>query len=209
MLHYEAVEPATLELLKQVQRIPLLSETRLVGGTSLALQIGHRKSVDIDLFGEIVCDQYELIDALSDLGNLTILRESKNIHVFQLNGIKLDIVNYKYQWIKPMIVEDNLRLANMEDVAAMKITAIIGRGTKKDFIDLAFLLDYFSLDEILNFYEKKYPEASRFMAIKSVAYFDDAEVEPMPYMLNERSWGDVKERVLKEIWTSRQPRMDG
>ena len=145
MLHYEAVEPATLELLKQVQRIPFLSETRLVGGTSLALQIGHRKSVDIDLFGEI----------------------------------------------------------------AMKITAIIGRGTKKDFIDLAFLLDYFSLDEILNFYEKKYPEASRFMAIKSVAYFDDAEVEPMPYMLNERSWGDVKERVLKEIWTSRQPRMDG
>ena len=130
MLHYEAVEPATLELLKQVQRIPLLSETRLVGGTSLALQIGHRKSVDIDLFGEIACDQYELIDALSDLGNLTILKESKNIHVFQINGIKLDIVNYKYQWIKPMIVEDNLRLSNMEDVAAMKIKAIIGRGTK-------------------------------------------------------------------------------
>ena len=123
MLHYEAVEPATLELLKQVQRIPLLSETRLVGGTSLALQIGHRKSVDIDLFGEIACDQYELIDALSDLGNLTILKESKNIHVFQINGIKLDIVNYKYQWIKPMMVEDDLRLAQVYGVLPRVMSA--------------------------------------------------------------------------------------
>lgn len=94
MLHYETIEPTTLGLLKQLQDIPLLSKTRLVGGTSLALQIGHLKS--IDLFGEIECEQYELVDALSDLGQLSILKESKNIHVYQLNGVKLDIVNYKY-----------------------------------------------------------------------------------------------------------------
>lgn len=199
MLHYETIEPTTLELLKQLQEIPLLSETRLVGGTSLALQMGHRKSVDIDLFGEINCDQYELVDALSDLGKLTILKESKNIHVYQLNGVKLDIVNYKYPWIKPILMEDNLRLAEMEDIAAMKITAIIGRGTKKDFIDLAFLLDVFSLDEILNFYERKYSEASRFMAMKSLAYFDDADLDPMPYMLKMKSWDDIKERILEEL----------
>ncbi len=199
MLHYETVEPATLGLLRQLQDIPFLSNTRLVGGTSLALQIGHRQSIDIDLFGELECEQYELVDALSDLGKLIVLKESKNIHVYQLNGVKLDIVNYKYPWIKPMIVEDNLRLADMEDIAAMKITAIIGRGTKKDFIDLAFLLDYFSLDEMLNFYEKKYPEASRFMAMKSITYFDDAEHEPMPYMLKEKSWDNIKDRILKEI----------
>ena len=199
MLHYNTIEPATLELLRQLQNIPFLSNTRLVGGTSLALQIGHRKSINIDLFGKIDCEQYELVDALSDIGKLTILKESKNIHVYQLNEVKLDIVNYKYPWIKPMIIEDNLRLANIEDIAAMKITAIIGRGTKKDFIDLAFLLDIFSLDEILNLYEKKYPEASRFMALKSITYFDDAEPEPMPYMIEEKSWSDIKERILKEI----------
>ena len=199
MLHYNTIEPATLELLRQLQDIPFLSNTRLVGGTSLALQIGHRKSIDIDLFGEIDCEQYELVDALSDLGKLTILKESKNIHVYQLNEVKLDIVNYKYPWIKPIVIENNLRLANIEDIAAMKITAIIGRGTKKDFIDLAFLLDIFSLDEILNLYEKKYPEASRFMALKSITYFDDAETEPMPYMLEEKSWNDIKEKILKEI----------
>ena len=125
MLHYETIEPTTLGLLKQLQDIPLLSKTRLVGGTSLALQIGHRKSIDIDLFGKIECEQYELVDALSDLGQLSILKESKNIHVYQLNGVKLDIVNYKYPWIKPIVIEDNLRLADIKDIAAMKITAII------------------------------------------------------------------------------------
>ena len=199
MLHYGTIEPATLELLKRLQEIPLLSKTRIVGGTSLALQLGHRKSIDIDLFGEIECERYELVDSLSELGKLTIIKESKNIHVYQLNGVKLDIVNYKYPWIKPMIVEDDLRLADMVDIAAMKITAIIGRGTKKDFIDLAFLLDAFSLDKILDFYEKKYPEASRFMALKSITYFDDAEQDPMPYMLKTKSWTDIKERILKEI----------
>ena len=199
MLHYETIEPTTLGLLRQLQDIPLLSNTRLVGGTSLALQIGHRKSIDIDLFGEIDCDQYELVDALSDFGKLTILKESKNIHVYQLNGVKIDIVNYKYPWIYPMLVEDNLRLADIKDIAAMKITALIGRGTKKDFIDLAFLLDIFSLNEIFNLYEKKYPEASRFMAMKSIAYFDDAEQEPMPFMLKEKSWNDIKKQILKEI----------
>ena len=199
MLHYETIEPTTLGLLRQLQDIPLLSNTRLVGGTSLALQIGHRKSIDIDLFGEIDSDQYELVDALSDFGKLTILKESKNIHVYQLNGVKIDIVNYKYPWINPMLVEDNLRLADIKDIAAMKITALIGRGTKKDFIDLAFLLDIFSLNEIFNLYEKKYPEASRFMAMKSIAYFDDAEQEPMPFMLKEKSWNDIKKQILKEI----------
>ena len=94
MLHYETIEPATLELLKRLQEIPLLSKTRLVGGTSLALQIGHRKSIDIDLFGEVDCEQYELVDSLSEIGKLTIIKESRNIHVYQLDGVKVDIVNY-------------------------------------------------------------------------------------------------------------------
>ena len=150
------------------------------------------------MFGEVDCEQYELVDSLSEIGKLTIIKESRNIHVYQLDGVKVDIVNYKYPWIKPMIVEDELRLADIRDIAAMKITAIIGRGTKKDFIDLAFLLDIFPLDKILSCYEKKYPEASRFMAMKSLVYFDDAEPEPMPYMLKAKSWNDIKERILKE-----------
>lgn len=199
MLYYNTIEPTTLELLRQLQNITILSKTQLVGGTSLALQIGHRKSIDIDLFGEIDCQQYDLVEALSDLGSLTIVKESKNIHVYQLNGVKLDIVSYKYPWIKSPFIEDNIRLATLEDIAAMKISAIIGRGTKKDFIDVAFLLENFSLKEILGFYENKYSESSLFMAIKSLTYFDDAENEPMPYMLKNKSWSEIKERILKEV----------
>lgn len=81
----------------------------------------------------------------------------------------------------------------------MKISAIIGRGTKKDFIDIAFLLENFSLKEILGFYENKYSESSLFMAIKSLTYFDDAENEPMPHMLKNKSWSEIKERILKEV----------
>jgi hypothetical protein len=130
---------------------------------------------------------------------LELLRQLQNIHVYQLNEVKQDIVNYKYPWIKSPFIEDNIRLATLEDIAAMKISAIIGRGTKKDFIDLEFLLDIFSLDDILNFYEKKYSESSRFMAMKSITYFEDAEYEPMPYMLKDKSWSEIKERILKEV----------
>lgn len=199
MLHLETIEPTTLELLKKLQKNPLLKNTRLVGGTALALQIGHRKSIDIDLFGEINCDQYELVESLTDIGQLTTIKESPNIHIYQLNGVKLDIVNYKYSWIKPEIVNDNIILADLEDIAAMKTTAIIGRGTKKDFIDMAFLLDFFSLEDILCFYEKKYPEASRFMAMKSITYFDDAEGEPMPLMIKKISWENIKEKIQDKI----------
>lgn len=81
----------------------------------------------------------------------------------------------------------------------MKITAIIGRGTKKDFIDIAFLLHHFSLEEILHFYAAKYNDSSVFMAMKSLAYFDDAEADPMPDMFVNQSWQQVKAYILSKI----------
>jgi hypothetical protein len=88
-------------------------------------------------------------------------------------------VNYKYPWLDNAVTEDGIVLAGIRDIAAMKIAAIIGRGTKKDFIDIAFLLQKFSLKEILDFYSLKYNDGSVFMALKSLAYFEDAESEIM------------------------------
>ncbi len=90
-------------------------------------------------------------------------------------------------------------MASFKDIAAMKITAVVGRGTKKDFIDIAFLLRHFSLDEILSFYSLKYNDGSIFMAMKSLAYFDDAENEPMPDMFVNQSWEQIKEYILSKI----------
>ena len=85
-------------------------------------------------------------ESIAGIASLTILKESPHIHIYIVDGIKVDIVNYKYPWLDDVVLEQGLRLASVSDIAAMKITAIIGRGTKKDFIDIAFLLHHFSLE---------------------------------------------------------------
>ena len=199
MLYLETVESSTLELLKKLQRLPVLEQTRLGGGTALALQLGHRKSIDLDFFGTIDCEAEYLRESIAGIASLTILKESPHIHIYIVDGIKVDIVNYKYPWLDDVVLEQGLRLASVSDIAAMKITAIIGRGTKKDFIDIAFLLHHFSLEEILHFYAAKYNDSSVFMAMKSLAYFDDAEADPMPDMFVNQSWQQVKAYILSKI----------
>lgn len=198
MLHYETIESSTLELLIQLQSIPTLSKTRLVGGTSLALQIGHRRSVDLELFGEVSCDIDELTESLSVFPNIITLKHTPNIHIFMINGVKVDIVNYRYSWLEEELTEDGIRLAHKKDIAAMKINAIIGRGTKKDFIDIAYLLKEYGMSDILKFYFAKYPDASIFLASKSLAYYDDAENDPMPYMFNNTTWTELKQYISNQ-----------
>lgn len=200
MLQYQTLEPGTLQLLKSLQAIPLLQGLRLVGGTSLALQLGHRKSVDLDLFGDISADGIEIRDALEEHFNVSVFKESKNIKIYQVNGIKVDLVNYsRYPWIDKPVEEDGIILAGIKDIAAMKVAAIIGRGTKKDFIDMNRLLQIFSLKEILDMYMQKYPDGSLFIAMKSLAYFEDAETDPMPFMFDNTDWGTVKANIREAL----------
>ncbi len=200
MLQYQTIESGTLQLLKTLQAIPLLQGLRLVGGTALALQLGHRKSVDLDLFGEISAEAIEIRDALEEHFSVSVIKESKNIKIYQIEGIKVDIVNYsRYPWIVPPVQEDGITLAGIKDIAAMKVAAIIGRGTKKDFIDMNRLLQIFSLKEILDMYMQKYPNGSLFIALKSLAYFEDAEADPMPFMFDDTNWGVVKANIREAI----------
>ena len=183
MLQYQAVDSSTLELLNRLLSIDLFNDLRLVGGTSLALQIGHRKSIDLDLFGKLNVDTFEINSALAEIGEITILRDSKNIHVYLVNGVKVDIVNYSYPWLQDIVTTDGLRLAGYMDIAAMKLAAITGRGFKKDFIDLHFLLNQLNLKEMLNSYVDKFKDGSLFLVLKSLIYFDDAEEDELPDML--------------------------
>ena len=200
MLHLSTLDTTTLELLRKLQSIPALSKTRLVGDTALALQIGHRKSIDLDFFGKIEVEKDELVIALEQIGALTVLKESPRIHIYLLNNVKIDIVDYQYSWVDDVVVKQGIRMASLKDIAAMKVTAIIGRGTKKGFVDIAFLLRYFSMNDILDFYSQKYPDGSIFMAMKSLAYFDDAEEDIMPYMLTDITWENIKQQILSNIF---------
>lgn len=200
MLSYRTIEPNTLELLNNLSQLPSISDMRLVGGTALALQYGHRKSVDLDFFGVLDCELEELEDELRSLGNVCRNRTTKTIRIYQINGVKVDFVDYRrYSWIDKCVCEDKIRLASPKDIAAMKINAIEGRGSKKDFIDIYFLLKHFSINEILDFYKQKYPEFSLFRALMSLTYFDDAEVQPMPFMFDSTRWEQMKQEIVKAV----------
>ena len=152
MLHTETVSASTLDLLKRLQQIRELANTRLVGGTALALHLGHRKSIDLDLFGTfdpMVSFRKILVDAgFSAEGS-----ENGAVQSLSVNNVKVDLVNYPYSWIDDALVEDGVRLAGLKDIAAMKLSAVANRGRKKDFIDIARLFDVFSLEQILTLYK--------------------------------------------------------
>lgn len=199
MLHLETIEPKTLELLRRLQSLPIFEHSRLVEGTALALQLGHRKSIDLDMFGTIDASPEEIQEACKETGELEISKTSKNINIYWIDGIKVDCVNYPYEWLDDFRIIDGIRLASVNDIAAMKISAIINRGTKKDFIDLHFLLKEMSLNHILDLYDQKYLDGSRFIAIKSLTYFEDAESDPMPYMFTDITWDEVKVSIIDEV----------
>lgn len=195
MLFTETVLPEALDLLKKIQSLEALAETRLVGGTALALQYGHRKSVDLDFFGKITVSMEELPLQMAEVAEIQLISASKSMCFLNANGIKVDIVNYPYDWITEPKREDGVTLAGVQDIAAMKLAAITNRGTKKDFIDFHFLLQHYSFQDLIGFYRQKYSDAEMFPVIKSLTYFEDAETDPMPVMLSPVKWEDVKHRI--------------
>ena len=199
MLQTQAVNPQLLGLLRKLMEVDVFHPFVLVGGTSLALQIGHRMSVDIDLFGEVELDEYGFTDILNDIGSTVLLKKSKNILIYSVDGIKLDFVNYGYPWLALPSLVENVRLASREDITAMKLNAIVGRGSKKDFIDLFFLLNEFSLAEMVEFYYMKYQQNSLLMVLKSLTYFDDADEEDDPVILDKCNWERVKRTIRREV----------
>lgn len=198
MLYSQTIQPDTLDTLRRIQAQPELSGTRLVGGTALALQLNHRLSIDIDLFG--------VWDRTADLGRIlgrcgTVREEhrTENIRVFNVNDIKVDVVYYTYAWLKEPVEEDGIRLACIQDIAPMKLEAINSRGSKKDFIDLVFLLERFSLEEMFKWYLAKYPQGSEYLILRSLVYFDDAEEDPMPLMLKPMNWETAKAHIRHAV----------
>ncbi len=111
----------------------------------------------------------------------------------------MDIVNYAYPWLSEPILDHGLRLAVLEDIAAMKLSVITGRGTKKDFVDIAVLLGQFGLKQMLDFYGRKYTDGSEFLVLKSLSYMDDAEKDPDPVMLDKMNWTDIKTRLIAAL----------
>ena len=182
-----------------------LSGFYLVGGTALALQVGHRTSVDLDLFSETDFNPSEIRSNLEQVYNIKVVSENKGglnmmieFPTHSGNVVKVDIVKYRYPLLKPVVVFDGIRFLSKEDIIPMKLAAISNRGAKKDFYDLYFLLQEFSLKEMMILFEKKYSNYNNFYVIKSITWFDDAENEADPVILKKISWEKVKEFIRKK-----------
>lgn len=199
MLQTQTVVPELMELLRKLMRVENFSNFYLVGGTALALQIGHRNSIDIDLFGKQEIDTDLFTNLLNNFGKTEVQKSSKNILITDVAGIKVDFVNYQYQLIEKPIEVEGLRMLSRQDIAAMKLNAIAGRGSKKDFIDLYFLLNEFSLKQMLDFYIQKYFDGSEFMVFKSLSYFEEANIQPLPQMFKDFNWETCKQKIIEEV----------
>ena len=200
MLHLATVEPFTLGLLKSLMSKTYLEQFVLVGGTSLALQLGHRKSIDLDLFTTSGIDTDTLLDILKKDYNVAEKVKTKGALISDINEIKVDFIHFKYHFNYPIKTISGIRLAAIEDIAPMKIDAITGRGSKKDFYDLYFLLEKYSLEELLTLYDKMYQHSTIFHVIKSLTWFEDAEPQSPPEVVNKKvTWDKVKKRIEQAV----------
>jgi len=199
MLFLATLAPSTLELLRRIQSQSAFRDTRLVGGAALALHYGHRTSLDLDLFGSWE-SQPPLELVLSQCAEkVTKVGGADAMQFFSVDGVKIDCVTYPYEWIAPAVVSDGVRVADIPDIAAMKLAATTNRGTRKDFVDVYFLLQHYSLSQLLDWYAAKYPDGNAYLVLRSLVYFEDAEAEPMPNMLKPVEWEVVKRIIASAV----------
>ena len=188
--------PDTFRAIKLVSGITEIKQAYLAGGTALALQIGHRISIDLDFFTQEKFNEVELSTKLAKLPKFIQDGTTQGTVWGKLDQTKLSIFEYKYPLLEETVSFEGLRLANLADIAAMKINAIESRGTRRDFIDAYFLSKKYTLEEMLNFYQKKYSvlEDHLYSILRSLDYFEDADQEnQMPQMLSPVTWEEVKE----------------
>ena len=201
MLQTSTVKAETLGLLKKLQSEPLLATTRLVGGTALSLQIGHRISDDLDLFSAEPLDMLQIQLLLTNEYGFTPTSISANTLIGFLDGIKIDVIYHPFPWLENPIEEDGIRLAALTDIAAMKMHAIINSGKRpKDFVDIAFLSLHFSYNEIKQLLIKRYPTYDQIMADKAVIFFGDIDDNLIPgiKMIGYKfDFQVVKNRIVK------------
>ena len=203
MLHLETVEPHSFSILKQLLEIAELKDFSLVGGTALSLLYGHRVSVDLDLFSNKPFENKVITDVLKKKFQDKFAMEEKapRFGIFcYIDNIKIDIVRHPHPLIRPEVMIDGIRMFSTEDIIAMKVQAILGRGKKKDFWDIAELLKHFLVADFVNFHKEKYTTQNLLITVpQAITYFADAEEGEDPVSLKEQSWEKVKEAISIKV----------
>jgi len=193
--HHEVIGPTVEQTLKALKERSLLEGFYLAGGTGLALQLGHRRSLDLDFFRQESFNDEQLLQQLQRFPEFSLTgRDRQTLHV-RINGVKVSFLGYDYPVLFPFSPFLEVPVADPKDIGAMKINAIAGRGTRRDFVDLYMVARQEGLKALLDLFQRKFAEVNynRIHVLKSLTYFDDADAEPMPNMLVPLAWQDVKD----------------
>jgi len=209
MLHKETVDSETLELLNDLMMDRRLNDFFLVGGTAMSLQVGHRISIDLDLFSLVAFDDSELVPYLEANYNFALDYRAKNTLKGRIRNVFVDFITHGYPLVSPLVRMEGIRMAGLHDIAAMKLNAIAVSGERlKDFIDVAYLSAFLSLSDMLDAYSEKYPNRSAMLVVKALTYYDDVNFdEPLTMHKGNYSWDGVARR-LKEMIDAPDQRFD-
>ena len=203
MLYTQTVDPGTLSLLKILMELPSLQPFSLVGGKALALNYGHRSSIDLDLFYHKDFDRFNIERELRNTFGKDFIFEGghKQLGIFCfIRKIKVDIVKYPHLPIGVGEIVSGIRMYGSDDIAAMKIQAILGRARKKDFWDLHELLNHFSLQQIMDWHKLKYPTQMLAISIpNAITYFTEAEDSETPVSFKGQTWSKVKKDISEKV----------
>lgn len=201
-MYWNTVSPLLASILKDLMNEELFLPFRLVGGTALSLQIGHRMSVDIDLFTEADYGSIDFEEIKNFLEYRYAFCTNRNLdHVgmgtyFEVGNSKTDCIKidlfYTDTFINEEIVIESIRLATEKEIISMKLDVILRNGRKKDFWDLHFYLDKFSIDEMIVLYKQRYPYTDFIDMKRQFLNFDNADSDVTPSCLLNKSWENIK-----------------
>ena len=174
----------------------------MAGGTALALQIGHRTSLDFDFYINKKFDSAKLYQELRKrFEKVILLQKAEDTLIVKLNEVAASFFYYSYPMVFPPAEINGLRIASKQDIAAMKIIAVSDRGTRRDFVDVYFLMKEFSLENIFSFVKQKYPEFNIYVGLRGLTYFADADKKQQRklYLFGTASWPKIKEFLIEEV----------
>ncbi|MFH0797295.1 MAG: nucleotidyl transferase AbiEii/AbiGii toxin family protein [Candidatus Omnitrophota bacterium] len=193
------------EQIKLLPRLRFLKEEGfyLSGGTSLALQINHRTSVDFDFYNEKEFSSEDIVTLFQKkIKDTTIVQTGRGTLITKAGNTEISLFYYPYKLLAPLVETESIVLTSLQDIAAMKLVAIIQRGKKRDFFDLYFLVKTFGFGEVFKLTSQKYPPFNPYLGLRALTYFEDAEREDLKerkiVLFNPITWKEVKEFFIKE-----------
>lgn len=184
------------KILPQLAAAVAGTDLYLAGGTALALQVGHRPSIDFDWFGSRIGDAEILFHRLRSAGlDFTILTDTFETVYVEVETVQVSFIGYAYPLLRPFCHWDEyaIQMASFDDIACMKLSAVTNRGSRKDFIDLHYLITHFkSLESYLTLFQEKYKQQDIGHVIRSLVFFEDADQEPEIKMFKTVNWLELK-----------------